>query len=83
MSTYKTFAIVGYGYTAAVFAKYFAEHKEDGLKWKILSRTVSNLGFFINYLANYAFTRYQSPNWKKPKLKGQKLSQSIMIPSLA
>ncbi|KIJ31967.1 hypothetical protein M422DRAFT_266333 [Sphaerobolus stellatus SS14] len=40
MSPYKTFAIVGFGYTGSVFAKQFADHKEDNLKWKILSRSV-------------------------------------------
>ncbi|KIJ55921.1 hypothetical protein M422DRAFT_239087 [Sphaerobolus stellatus SS14] len=40
-SAYKTFAIVGFGRAAAVFAKEFAAHKEDSLKWKILSRSIT------------------------------------------
>ncbi|KIJ41707.1 hypothetical protein M422DRAFT_255325 [Sphaerobolus stellatus SS14] len=41
MSTYKTFAIAGFGTTGALFAKHFAQNKENDLKWKVLSRSVT------------------------------------------
>lgn len=41
MSFYKTFAIVGFGYTGSVLAIHFTDHKEDNFKWRILSGSVS------------------------------------------
>ncbi|KIJ41708.1 hypothetical protein M422DRAFT_255326 [Sphaerobolus stellatus SS14] len=41
MSAYQTFAIAGFGYSGAAFANQFAEQKDTGLKWKVLSRSIT------------------------------------------
>ncbi|KIJ40230.1 hypothetical protein M422DRAFT_32294 [Sphaerobolus stellatus SS14] len=39
MSAYKSFAIAGFGKAGSLYANCFAQHKEDGFKWKVLSRS--------------------------------------------